>query len=153
MSLQELLDDLANYPRDNVTLEVQGFNPPGDVLNVNEIARFAVRIRNNGPLDMNNVFLHINGSNGSRVSQSAVGGSPFNFSSSLTTAALNLLPDWGVTTQLFYVQAPSQPTPAEVPLFELHIAGWDAGIDSMLRDAAGHSWGSSITFEQRIFAG
>ena len=151
MSIQELLNDLKNYPRDKVRLEVVDFDPPGEYVNTNETSTFQIRIRNIGSLDMDNVRLHMNRKNGTELSQSDALGNPFNWSrTTLTTDPVNVPAYSSATTRTYYVRTGKNATKQPVPLFEVHIAGWDARMDTMLRTATQHSQDSSITFDRQI---
>ena len=64
---EQILTELETYPQDYLVLEIVDVGIPGEVLNVNDIAPFKIRVTNNGPLHLTNVTLRVSGQNGAVV--------------------------------------------------------------------------------------
>lgn len=62
-----MITAVETYPETNVTLEIVDVTITGNVLNVNEIANFRVKVSNTGPLNLTNVTVRIKGLNGATV--------------------------------------------------------------------------------------
>ena len=63
----QITTELETYPQTYVVLEIIDVGIPGDVLNVNDIASFKIRVINNGPLHLTGVTLRVSGQNGAKV--------------------------------------------------------------------------------------
>lgn len=149
--LDDLIQALRDYPDKYVKLSVVDFEEPGTVINAGEICTFRIRVANNGYLDMNNVYLHLNSASGiTQLSQTDIFGTPVNFMNHLQTAHMNLPSRTAATTRTLYMKALKATTKKQ--LFEAHLGEWDAGLGSLLRVYAGHDWGASIKFSEEILA-
>ena len=65
--LQQMIGAIEHYPADSVKLEIIDVDFPGDSLNESETGTFRVKVTNEGPLDMTNVTLQIQGENNTLV--------------------------------------------------------------------------------------
>ena len=65
--LDDVTDAVITYPRDYLEVEIINVNPPGSELNVGEDALFTFQVANNGPLDVKDLTLKVEGLNGTTV--------------------------------------------------------------------------------------
>lgn len=72
----EMTQAVADYPVDNVDIEIVNVVTPGNAVNVNEVSTFRVKVTNRGPLVLTGVTLRIRGQNGATV-QNGGAASPF----------------------------------------------------------------------------
>ena len=152
------LDDFANavqtYPVDSVVVSILppayvSGGTPGGTVNINEIWRFRVRIRNNGHLVMNNVNFLIQGQNGASVGITAAAAA-----AAAANNAINFFPNLTVnghggqqdTVDLFF-QAPNAQRPAGTLLVKADIQGWNANLLDILNN---HSDASNEATEGRF---
>ena len=122
---------LAEYPVADVVLEIVDVVVPGNALNVNEIASFRVRVRNNGPLSLTNVTVRVKAQNGSSVADN---GAASPFVSEFVTQVLPLIrPNSAQLTvgNTLKVKAPPG-AQASRPLVKATLEGWDASLDPIL---------------------
>jgi hypothetical protein len=124
-----VLDDIAialdSYPADEVSLSFINVNPPGNVLNVNEVVPFQVRIENGGHINMTGVSLHVHGANGALVSAAQAGP----FTSLITVAGLTVNGGGSRDTATLYFKAPSTTKPAGTDLLSTHVEDWNGNFD------------------------
>ena len=139
----QMVTDLEAYPETSVVLEIVDVSLDGDVLNEDEIAFFKVRVTNNGPLDLTDVTLKVDGRNGATVRP----GLGADFVSDFTSSALPTIRGHGGTQELSLpaFQAPSaQPSKT---LVNVTLAAWNAKLDHIL---IGHS--DPVDVPKGIFA-
>jgi hypothetical protein len=129
-----VLTDIANamnsYPLDETAIEI--LEPvlesgTAGVINVNEVWKFKVKVTNNGHLNMTDVILHVNGTNGTTISKKPTTGF-----TEKTIKADPLTVNGGggsSTTGYLYFTAPSTQKPADTPLLESHIFDFNANFD------------------------
>lgn len=151
--LNDLAAEVAAYPTGNVliTIENVGVIAPGVApgVNINEVWRFKVKVVNNGLLNMKGVTLHINGSNGATVSETA--GGPWSFGP-LTTASFDVDGGGGSYTTLFYnFKAPAVTKPIGTQLVEAHINTWDANLQNILDGSSQHAITPAGTYSAQVF--
>jgi hypothetical protein len=124
-----VLDDIAialdAYATDEVSLSFINVNPPGNVINVNEVVPFQVRIENNGHVNMTGVSLHVHGENGALVATAQAG--PFN--SVITVSGLTVNGGGSRDTGTLYFKAPSATKPAGTDLLSTHVEDWFGNFD------------------------
>jgi hypothetical protein len=67
--LEDLLEAFEDYPHEYlmISIEVDPNDIPGSIINVGDVVPFRLRIRNDGPLDMNELNLTVSGVNGTEV--------------------------------------------------------------------------------------
>lgn len=143
-------DALVNYPDTGVTLTIEdvaehGSN--GSQVNVDEVWQFRVRVNNRGWLDMRNIAVTADGDNGTTVAFSPNG--PWR--NMIDVSVRDLDSQSSATTQVLYFKAPSSPK-GVVQLVESHLAGWDAGLDTLLAREAGHSELEKGVFNSDVLA-
>ena len=140
-----------NYPATYVTLSIVDLaiqsGTPGAV-NVNEVWRFQVRVRNNGPLDMTGVSLHIHGLNGATVSTLAAG--PFSGAITFGNLTVNAHGGQQDTVNLFF-KAPNTAKPAGTDLVKAHIQGWNGSLNHILQDHSGAAEPPAAIYENQVF--
>lgn len=144
---------IQGYPAASVTLTIGSLvvQPPGTAgaVNINEVWAFKITVTNNGDLNMKNVQLHYQGMNGATVAAAAAG--PFS-AAILTTAVIANVPAHGsVTTANYFFKAPAAATAAAVALVEVHIAAWDANLDYLLTNLAGHADPPERLYTAQVF--
>jgi hypothetical protein len=136
--VEDLANAVSGYPAASVTLAIVDVatqaGPAGAAVNVNEIWRFQVRIRNNGHLNMTGVHLHIAGQNGAKVSTS-LGGPWFDF---ITTGPLTVNAHSSQdTVDLVFKAGVVQPL--GTALVRAHISTFDVNFDHILKSHSGHA--------------
>jgi len=144
---------ISGYPVANVTLSIGSLvvQPPGQApaVTTNEVWAFKVTITNNGDLNMKNVALHLQGLNGAQIATAAAG--PFT-TAQLTTTTIPSVPAHGsAMTVNYYFKAPAVATAAAVQLVEVHLAAWDADLDYLLGNLAGHSDPPEKIYSAQVF--
>jgi hypothetical protein len=143
-AIQDLLDDIDAYPSKNVKIVITDFQEPDDVINVDEMCSFRVRVENNGHLDMLNLKLHIRGSEFTSVSADTIFGipAPLTPSDSEISPARDVPAHSSVTFGRFFMRAdaatPDEGT-AKRDLFSVHISTYDASLHHILRDHSHHA--------------
>lgn len=68
--LDDLVEAVNTYPKTYLTVEIFAVNPPGGAVNVGEDITFRVRVRNDGPLNVNDLTVLIealDGANGVKL--------------------------------------------------------------------------------------
>jgi hypothetical protein len=123
--LTQIALDLDAYPNDEVTLSFINVNPPGSVVNVNEVVPFQVRIENNGHINMTGVTLHVHGDNGALVATAATGP----FTSVISVSGLTVNGGGSRDTGTLYFKAPSSVKAAGTDLLSTHIEEWFGNFD------------------------
>jgi hypothetical protein len=128
-----VLNDIANamnsYPHDETTiefLEPELVTGTAGAININEVWKFKVVVNNNGHLNMTDVVLHVNGTNGTTISKKPTSGFTTN---TITADPFNVNAGASATTGYLYFTAPSTEKPANTPLLESHILDWNANFD------------------------
>jgi hypothetical protein len=125
-----VLDDIAgaldSYPADEVALTFVNVNPPGSVVDVNEIVPFQVRIENNGHINMTGVTLHVHSFSGALVSTAQAG--PFT-SSLAIVSGLTVNGGGSRDTATLYFKAPATTKPEGTQLLSAHIENWSGNFD------------------------
>lgn len=133
----DMTNEVATYPVNNVTLEIVDVTFPGSVLNTREEGTFRVKVSNKGPLNLNNVKVRITGKNGATV---AGNGAVTTFVSELVTLPMatigghvgtGIVPD--DPTRPLKFKAP-QDEQGRKTLLAATIDAWDADFDHMLVD-------------------
>jgi len=61
---------------------------------------------------------------------------------------MNIPAGTNMATRIFYMTA--NKATSKTQLFEVHIGGWNAKLDSLLRAEAGHDWGAQAEYEREI---
>ena len=147
--IDDLAQDLRDYPDNNVRLSIVNFQEPGEVINAGEVCTFRIMVSNDGYLDMTKVSLHLNAASGiTQLSQTDILGNPINFANNLTTAFMNIPAGSSATTRTFFMKALVATDRRR--LIEAHIAEWDAGLSSLLRVQAGHDTGAQVEYSRDI---
>ena len=123
---------LAEYPVNDVELDIVDVVTPGDVLNAGEISTFRVRVTNRGPLNLTGVTLRVRGMHGATV---ANGGAAAPFVSEFVTQALPTIRGHGgseltVGSPLKF-KAPAGAQAAKT-LVKATLEAWDANLDHIL---------------------
>jgi hypothetical protein len=140
---------LAEYPVNDVVLEIVDVDAPGDVLNVSEEATFKVKVTNNGPLNLTGVTLRIKGQHGAllRNPNGVLDPNPLTAEAAAITPVLfvaefvsdplpTIFGDGGTrTTGTFTLKAPAAPQASQT-LVKATLEAWDANLDRIL---VGHS--------------
>jgi hypothetical protein len=140
---------LADYPVNDVSLEIVDVAIPGDVLNVTEEATFKVKITNTGPLNLSGVTLRIKGQHGATLrnpvilqpnappTAAAIVGQPVFFVDELVSGTLPTIPGHGgtQTTERFTLKAPAA-AQASKTLVKATLDAWDADLNHIMN---GHS--------------
>jgi hypothetical protein len=153
------IDDFAHavetYPDDYVTLEIIEVNVPGTALNVSERGSFQVRVRNTGPLNMEDLTLRIRGLNGTLVKDTGA----------LAPFVTEFVSDPGQfprirghngdapedNTGAFSFEVASSPRPV-ADLFEVSIEGWTALLDHILASHSRSAPDVKATYRDRVRA-
>jgi hypothetical protein len=129
----DMTDAVEAYPETYVDLEIIDVSIPGDVLNVEEVGFFKVRITNRGPLHLTGVTLRVSGQNGATVRAGL--GMPF--VSSFISAELPTVDAHGGSQEL---SLPAFTAPADAQdsktLVKATLEDWDADLNHIL---IGHS--------------
>ena len=144
---------LEKYPETNVKLSINSVavqTGTSGAVNVNEVWKFKILVDNDGPLNLTNLALRVEGQNGAQVSTSSAGP----FGPSVTTSGSGLLAISGhsaKSSQLFYFKAPNVAKPAGTVLAKVRISAYDANLDHIL---VNHSLGTSTpegSHEAQVF--
>lgn len=150
--LQDLDNEIKHYGQNYLQISVENFKEPGSDINVNDECSFQLRLKNTGPLDMQNVVMHMNPKSGSCwLTQSQILGNPINFSTSThTTPAANINAHTGIWySQLIYMKARKKTSGVE-ELFEVHLASWEASLHHMLTDESKHETAAMYFYKNEI---
>lgn len=131
-----VLTDIANamdsYPLDETTISIVDValeSGTAGVINVNEVWKFKVKVTNNGHVNMTDVVLHVNGTNGTTISKKPTPSTGFT-KNTIKADALTINGGGGSsTTGYLYFTAPSTQKPAGTALLESHIFDWNANFD------------------------
>ncbi|MEN8374743.1 MAG: hypothetical protein ABFS34_04785 [Gemmatimonadota bacterium] len=151
--LDDLLAAINTYPSDSVTVDVVDFEEPGAHINVKEICRFRVRVRNNGQLDMRNVRLHVEGSRFASVSVTDFLGIPTNFGSSVISGGRNIDAHASATFGDFHMRADAATGDGgteDEDLFTIHVSSYDANLEHILRDHSHHAGNPEEAYHRHI---
>jgi hypothetical protein len=131
-----VLDDIAfamdSYPTTNTAIEflnVEAVDPAdGTDISVNEKWKFKIKVTNDGHVNMTDVYLHVNGANGTMVGTSPSG--PFKQDVTLTVGPLKVNGGGGTaTTSLLYLQASATTQAEDKQLLGAHISAWNGNFD------------------------
>jgi hypothetical protein len=129
----DMTQALETYPQTNVDIEIIDFKPAnGKALNVDEVATFAVKVTNRGPLNLTNVRLLLKALNAKLI---GVAGQPVDSKHSATLAEIH--GNGGAKiTETFSLKAPSKPTKQgkTEDLVKVTLDAWDANLDRILID-------------------
>lgn len=143
---------IESYPADSVVLSIVDRAPvapaTAGAVNVNEVWSFQVRVANNGPLNMTNVALHIEGQNGAQVGTAAAGP----FTASILPPALAAVNGHSTQDSVnYFLRAPAVIKPAGTSLVRAHISGWDANLDHVLNSHSGHADPPAGSYADQVF--
>ncbi|MGH7494119.1 MAG: hypothetical protein ACREOO_17220 [bacterium] len=152
--INDFANAVSNYPANNVNLSIVDVTDevpkPGEdpnIVNVNEVFTFRVRIRNNGHLNMTGISLHINGNNGAKVSKSSTG--PFSDEIVFGNLVVNGHGGQQDTEKLFF-KAPANQKPAGTELIEAHLNSWNANLAHILDGHSAHTTTPSAAFSTKV---
>jgi len=129
--LTDIANELDRYPLDETTIEIIDVAREGSAndpdINDDETWKFKVKVTNNGHINMTGVSLHVQGLNGTLVSEDPVTG----FANDMVVASLNP-PGGGESrqTKFFYFKPGTAANPpVNTPLLNAHIHDWGANFD------------------------
>jgi len=137
--LDDLLSAINTYPADNVEIDIVDFSGSDGHINVGEIWNFRVKVTNNGQLDMNNLDLHIRGSE-----WTIVGNVAFlpTFGSHIYSGKKDVDAHSARTFGPFYMratQATGNGGTDNEDIVSANIHSYDAGLNHILRDHGHHA--------------
>jgi hypothetical protein len=137
----DMSNAIAGYPALSVTLtvdnKVQKSGAGGTSVNVNEIWGFKVKVQNTGNLNMTNVKLRIAAQNNAKVGEVFPPSAAGYLADQLVESILNVDAGHTVTTQEYYVQAPSKDSNnKKIDLVRVTIDDWDADLSYILTTIA-----------------
>ena len=128
---EDMIAEIEAYPANHVVIEVFDVSLDGDVLNVGETGFFKVRVTNNGPLDLTNVKLKVDGRNGVNVRAGL--GLPFE-SQFISVELPQIDAHGGVQVlQLPAFEAPDQPQD-EKTLLNVTLSAWNTNFNHPVID-------------------
>ena len=157
-----ILDDVTNavitYPRDYLEVEIINVNPPGSELNVGEDALFTFQVANNGPLDVKDLTLKVEGLNGTTVKAN---GAAAQWEPS-HTSRVGYFP-----TVPAHSNGPNDPGPVVAPGIEWHfkpatssssvrdlvrvsVAGWTTDFEHMFRNHSQADAEANATYRSTV---
>jgi hypothetical protein len=128
-----VLNDIANamdsYPTTETLISIVDValeSGTAGAININEVWKFKVSVANTGHLNMTDVILHVNGTNGTTISTKPTSGFTKN---TLKADPLTVNAGGSSKTGYFYFTAPSTQQPPNTPLLESHLFDWKANFD------------------------
>ena len=146
--IDDLLSAIDDYPEESVEISIVDFREPGTHINVNETCSFRVRVENNGPLDLDDLILHIESSGFTRV-----GRTPLAFSDVISSGRRDVDAHSSVTYGTFFMRADSatgNQGQLEEDLISVHISGFNASLQHILRDHSHHSGDPEASYNRHI---
>jgi len=144
---------LEKYPETSVKLSIGSValqTGTSGAVNVNEVWKFKVVVDNDGPLNLTNLALHVEGQNGALVSTSSAGP----FGPSVITSGSGLLTVSGhsaKSSQFLYFKAPGAAKPAGTVLAKAHISTYDANLDHILINHSIHASTPTGSYAAQVF--
>lgn len=135
--LEDLEQAIESYPRTYLTVDIYDVNEPGGAWNVGQNGTFKVRVRNDGPLNVDNLTLLMEGKNGSRVGEHGWTAGQI----SLETAVFPRVPghmadDTWIEIEDHYHLFVHRELPPNSELLKVSVKDWDTSFDHL---TIGHS--------------
>ena len=155
-SFKDLSDAVAGYPATSVTLTIEDLvvtsGTTGSV-NVNEVWKFKVKIKNNGDVNMLNVRVHIAGQNNTKVTLMPSAGI---WKDEVTDGGgvnpYRVDAGQSLKTNDVYFQAPAKNSNNKViDLVRVNIDDWDADLTYILTNKAGQTDPPFVTYPAVVY--
>jgi hypothetical protein len=134
-SFEDLVAAVEAYPQSFIKIEIIDVEFPDDVLNVDEIGSFKVKVTNTGALNIDNVTLKVKGAHGALVNSGGAvpSGQVPTFVTDFVTDEFDRITGHGGTQTLpatfpFKFQAPHNAHSLE-DLIEVTLDGWNGNDD------------------------
>jgi hypothetical protein len=155
-TFKDLSDAVAGYPALSVTLTIEDLtvtNGTTGSVNVNEVWKFKVKVKNNGDLNMTNVKVHVEAQNKAKVSTNPSAGvwkDELDDIGGITHYRVDAGESF--KTNDIYFQAPSKDSNNKtIDLVRVSIADWDADLTYILTNRAGQADPPSATYPAVVY--
>jgi hypothetical protein len=145
--LNDLAIELESYVDDEVTMSVIGVDPVGDLINVNDLVAFQVRIENTGHMNMTGVSIHVHAENGAVVASLPQG--PFS-TDKVIVSGLTVNAGGSRDTAFLYFKAPPTTKPAGTNLLSFHVQDYTGDWNHMFANHTTTPTGPSATYSAQV---
>lgn len=130
--LEDLEQAIESYPRTHMTVDIYDVNDPGGSWNVGQNGTYKVRVRNDGPLDVDGLTLLMEGKNLSKVGEHGWTGGQ----SSMQTPVFPRVPahmaddTWIEIEDHFHLWV-HQELPPNSELLKVSVLDWNTSLDHL----------------------